>query len=247
MDRPSFKEFDQSFAQFAREQGFRRTELTDLPTGALVAYVRDAEGAGVERSVYISAGIHGDEPAGPLALSELMRKGSFSRNVNWTLLPLLNPDGWQTGTRENAQGIDLNRDFFSFAASETQAVAQWIPQRAPFDLYLSLHEDWESSGFYLYEINACAAASLSATILQAVAGIIPIEPQGIVDGHKLCAPGLILHPPRPDEPDCWPEAIFHADLYSLHSYTFESPSSLPLAQRIAAQVTAVKAAVQGFG
>lgn len=244
MDRPPFSEWDRQLAQLASAQGFQRTELASLSAGPLLAYSRDAVSPTDARSVYLSAGIHGDEPAGPLAMVELMRSGFFREDMNWTILPLMNPTGWQTGRRENADGVDLNRDFFAFAARETQALAQWIPQRAPFDLYLSLHEDWESTGFYLYEINACGASSFSASILHAVAEVVPIEPQGIVDGHKLCAPGLILHPPRPDEPEGWPEAIFHADLYSLHSYTFETPSSLPMDQRIAAHIAAVKAAVQ---
>lgn len=246
MQIPSAQNFDARFAEAAEAAGFERQQLAALEAGPLAAYVRPGSVDPSQRAVYCSAGIHGDEPAGSIALLNLMEEAWFDEHLNWTLLPLLNPDGWEARTRENSQGVDLNRDFLNFKATETQALAQWIPQRAPFDLYLSLHEDWESSGFYLYEINACAAASLSASILSAVAKVIPIEPQGTVDGHRLNAPGLILHPPRPDEPEGWPEAIYHADLYSLHSYTFETPSSLALARRVAAHVAAVKAAIADF-
>jgi hypothetical protein len=54
----------------------------------------------------IIGGFHGDEPA----TVELVR--SFARVDDVTaLLPLLNPDGALRGTRYNASGVDLNRNF----------------------------------------------------------------------------------------------------------------------------------------
>ena len=44
--------------------------------------------------IYLSAGIHGDEPAGPLALLELLEAGSFDHRADWFICPLLNPAGF---------------------------------------------------------------------------------------------------------------------------------------------------------
>lgn len=57
--------------------------------------------------------IHGDEPlAGelPLAWSERLKDLKNPRN-SWRIVPLLNPDGLMRKTRNNANGVDLNRNF----------------------------------------------------------------------------------------------------------------------------------------
>jgi len=42
--------------------------------------------------VYLSAGIHGDEPAGPWALRGLLEDGFFGEGVQWLICPALNPE-----------------------------------------------------------------------------------------------------------------------------------------------------------
>lgn len=194
--------------------------------------------------IYVSAGIHGDEPAGSLAVLEGLRRGIFAPRLAWDIFPALNPGGLARGTRENPQGIDLNRDYHALVAPETRLHARWIEHvKAPYAVYLSLHEDWEAKGFYLYEINTSGGPSMSAAILSAVADVLPLEAGPLVDGHRLRGPGWIYHPPEPDEPEGWPEAIFHCKKRPLNSLTFETPSTLPLESRVEAHLTAVRTAV----
>lgn len=65
--------------------------------------------------VLILAGIHGDEAAGgPLALRlvrELEANPSWSAGRRVLVIPAANPDGLARGTRHNARGVDLNRNF----------------------------------------------------------------------------------------------------------------------------------------
>jgi len=42
------------------------------------------------RTVYLSAGIHGDELAVPLTLLELLRADALPRQDNWVICPLMN-------------------------------------------------------------------------------------------------------------------------------------------------------------
>ena len=70
------------------------------------------------QQIYISGGIHGDEPAGPLALLELLRTDALPRDCDLWLCPLMNPAGLAAGTRENEHGIDLNRDYTDFRSVE---------------------------------------------------------------------------------------------------------------------------------
>jgi protein MpaA len=53
--------------------------------------------------------IHGNEPAGLAVVRELERRPP--RHVDLWLVPDLNPDGVAAGTRGNADGVDLNRNF----------------------------------------------------------------------------------------------------------------------------------------
>ncbi len=61
--------------------------------------------------VYISAGIHGDEPAGPLAMRQLLHENTWPAELDLTVLPCLNPAGFLVNRRENPQGLDLNREY----------------------------------------------------------------------------------------------------------------------------------------
>ncbi|MEO8330078.1 MAG: M14 family zinc carboxypeptidase [Candidatus Nanopelagicales bacterium] len=55
--------------------------------------------------------MHGDEPAGRLICHDrLLNKGPV-RDVALWVVPTMNPDGSIRGTRTNARGVDLNRNF----------------------------------------------------------------------------------------------------------------------------------------
>lgn len=66
-------------------------------------------------TVLIMATIHGDEPAGRrlvLHLADyLVQRPDVLADRRVVLMPLVNPDGLANGTRHNASGIDLNRNF----------------------------------------------------------------------------------------------------------------------------------------
>src|SRR5450432_569393 len=128
-----------------------------------------------EVRIYISAGIHGDEPAGPLAALRMIQENQWPSDAGIWLLPCLNPEGFILNTRENAGGIDLNRDYRNLKAAETGAHIAWLERQPPFDLYLCLHEDWESHGFYLYEQNPDNRPSLSEKMIVAAKEVCPID------------------------------------------------------------------------
>ena len=54
--------------------------------------------------------IHGDECAG-IRIAGRLRTGSPRRFLDLWILPTLNPDGRAARTRQNARGVDLNRNF----------------------------------------------------------------------------------------------------------------------------------------
>jgi murein peptide amidase A len=238
-DSFDWPEFLPAFRRAAADAGFSETQLAETAAGPLSVWRRESGGP----RVYLSAGIHGDEPAGPLALLELMREGFFAAGVDWALCPALNPEGLAEGLRENAAGIDLNRDYWLRSAPEVAAHAAWLECPPTPDLFLSLHEDWEANGFYFYEINlGVDEPCRSEDIIEAVRSWFPPDPGHLIDGHSPRGPGWIFHAAEADVPEGWPEAIFIAKLGCPLSFTFETPSHAALAMRVAAQCAAVRAA-----
>jgi hypothetical protein len=234
-----WQNYQDSFREAAEAAGFSAVVLAELDCGPIVAWERP----GVGPHVYVSAGIHGDEPAGPLAVLELLREGFFSGEVSWSICPFLNPSGFAVNQRENAHGVDLNRDYWLQSTTEVAAHALWLKEGRKPDLFISLHEDWETTGFYFYEINSGPDdPERMRQILEAVGPWFAPEAGQEIDGHEIRDSGWIFHVAEPDLPEGWPEAIYLAKMGCPLSFTFETPSRAELSHRVAAQAAAVRAA-----
>ncbi|HWA10730.1 MAG TPA: M14 family metallocarboxypeptidase [Opitutaceae bacterium] len=230
-------------ADAGRARGFRMEPFGEIEGCPLFALTRRTPGP--RPRLYLSAGMHGDEPAPPEALFELIRAGVFDDRATWFICPLLNPAGLARGVRENASGIDLNRDYKHLRSLEIQAHAAWLRRQPNFDLTLCVHEDWESTGYYLYELNPKGRPSLADAMIAAVAKVCPIDHSPVIDGRE--AHGGIIRPVGdPLTRETWPEAIYLHAHHTTLGYTLETPSSLPLPQRIAAHRAAIETAVAGL-
>lgn len=195
--------------------------------------------------IYISAGIHGDEPAGPLAALKLLQENQWPDDAEIFLLPCLNPVGFTHNTRENNDGIDLNRDYRHPQSDSTRAHLAWLKRQPKFDLYLCLHEDWEASGFYLYEQNPDGKISPAEKMIAAARAVCPIEAAEMVDGRE-ARNGIIRPNIAPAERPAWPEAVWLIVQKSRQGYTLEAPSDFEMPVRVNALVVAVKAALKIF-
>jgi hypothetical protein len=235
--------FHRAFSAAARVEGFAVESFGKVQGHTLLAGTKRAPGS--RPRVYLSAGIHGDEPAPPLALLRLLQEGFFDARCDWFVCPLLNPTGMAAGTRENHERRDLNRQYRSREAAEVRAHVAWLRRQPSFDLALCLHEDWESSGFYLYELNPDRRPSLAEPVVAAVGKICPLDFSATIDGRP--AQGGIIRPEDdPAKRELWPEAIYLRAHHTRLSYTLETPSAHPLPQRIQAHVIAVTTAVACF-
>lgn len=121
----------------------------------------------------LSAGTHGDEPAGPLALLDVLERdlGHLADRVHAVVLPCINPHGYARGTRANADGVDINRAFEDDSAVEA-TVCKRVLGGERFDAFVEFHEDWEYDGFYLFECLRDGRPAGPA----AVAAVRPIGP-----------------------------------------------------------------------
>ncbi|MBL4575148.1 MAG: succinylglutamate desuccinylase, partial [Opitutaceae bacterium] len=171
----------------------------------------------------------------------LLQSGFFDSGPAWTLCPVLNPDGLANKTRENAAGIDLNREYRNPTEGEVIAHLNFLEKRGEFDLTICLHEDWESTGFYLYELTHKKRIPLGSEIIQAVSQTDPIESSELIDGF-VAENGIITPKENLEERELWPEALTLISSHTEHSCTLESPSSATLATRIRMLTTACKVA-----
>jgi N-acetylmuramoyl-L-alanine amidase len=83
-------------------------------------------GAAGGEPVLVVGSVHGNEPAGKAIVRRLPRTPPSEGTTLW-LVDDLNPDGAAAGTRQNARGVDLNRNF----------PFRWRASGSPFDTYHS--------------------------------------------------------------------------------------------------------------
>lgn len=195
--------------------------------------------------VYLSAGIHGDEVSGPLALLEMLRRPNFFAAFDTVIFPMLNPDGLARGVRGNADDIDLNRDYRNPKSAEVVSHIEALKTLGRFDAAMMLHEDFEGVGAYLYELNDELPSGLGSEIIAAMGRHVPIDLRPVIEefpahGGVLSRKDIVaLRGPIEDRPD-WPEAIYLSVHHTQVSYTTETPKPLPIEQRVAAQIAAVE-------
>jgi murein peptide amidase A len=63
-----------------------------------------------KRRVLVVGCIHGNEPGG-IAIADAVVRARVPAGTDVWVVPDLNPDGVAAGTRQNARGVDLNRNF----------------------------------------------------------------------------------------------------------------------------------------
>jgi hypothetical protein len=134
--------------------------------------------SGFKYKVFLSGGIHGNEPAGvetlALFIESLARDPALYGNVSFEIVPLINPWGWAHDVRFNRDGIDINRDLAPQRSQEARMMAGYLKQ-GRYDLMIDHHEDPSASGFYLYQY-AMPSQELSRQAIAAVrAGGLPVE------------------------------------------------------------------------
>ncbi|MDX6765839.1 MAG: M14 family metallocarboxypeptidase [Candidatus Methylacidiphilales bacterium] len=218
--------------------GWEPLEASGLPA------FRRCAGKGAPR-LYLSAGIHGDEPAGPLACAEWMRDAGFWQDWEVYLFPLLNPRGMRLGTRDSPEGVDLNRDYFLARTPEIAAHRQALARLPRMDVAVCLHEDWEARGVYLYYLHPDQETDRARRVLESMGGIIPIEQAAEIDG-RAAERGLIHRRAVDFEGELWPEAVYLGQHLAGPVFTLETPSSHPLPDRVRAHRAGVSEILRVF-
>lgn len=97
------------------------TEAGSVPAARRVLLGRSVQGRRLwahhlgdpqaETTLLVVGGMHGTEPAGMSLARRLIATTAPVRGVRLIVVPTMNPDGDARRTRQNARGVDLNRNF----------------------------------------------------------------------------------------------------------------------------------------
>jgi hypothetical protein len=184
-------------------------------------------------SVYLSAGIHGDEPA---AVEGLIRWAEASltkmESWNWMIFPCLNPWGLERNIRFDAERRDLNRFYDSRKVPQINA-QRALMRGARFDAAATFHEDYDSRGFYLYEV-AAKRPYWGELLCEDLTSVMNADPRRNIDGHS-ARNGLIRRRSTPDLMKGHPEAFLLHFHHAARTFTLETPSEDSLDQRVRVQ------------
>ena len=196
--------------------------------------------------LYLSAGIHGDEPAGPLGLAAWAEKhlpalARSPRPVPVMVFPCLNPWGLVNNRRSDEEGHDLNR---LFNRSDLSPLTEWKPllKGRRFDLAISLHEDYDAEGSYLYELHR-EGPVWGHDLLASCRRVLPADPRRRIDGRNF-QEGLYRQQGRLRNIPGHPEAVYLYRHHCPRAVTFETPSEFDLRTRVRAQVLLLQEAVR---
>ena len=210
--------------------------------------------------VFISAGIHGDEPAGVTALASFLKESapSYARKFNFIIFPLMNPVGRARDTRGNALGADLNRNFSAAVPhDEVHAAKQYLETlNQKFLCAIDLHEDptdtaepgFEAGdsprGFYLYEVAPMERKKGEKITAHLATVGFPIAEEKTIYGDP-CESGVIFRPPVVPENR---EGSFDQYLlrFAPHTLVFETPTCWEFEKRVAAHKKALACALGTF-
>lgn len=189
------------------------------------------------------AGIHGDEPAGCAALVQflmgLVAEPARALGYELFVYPVVNPTGYEDGTRMNRSGKDLNREFWRNSLEPEVRIVEHELRTYAFAGVITLHADDTSEGHYGYSHGRSKEDALLRPALIAAERVLPRDRRAVIDGFAAregvisdCFHGILSAPPEQD-----PRPF---DLI------FETPAHAPFELQVAAHVAALDAIIATY-
>ncbi|PIT88241.1 MAG: hypothetical protein COU29_03165 [Candidatus Magasanikbacteria bacterium CG10_big_fil_rev_8_21_14_0_10_36_32] len=215
-------------------------------------------------NVFISAGIHGDEPAGVYAtLSFLENKiHDYLPYFNFVICPCLNPGGFEDNTMDNPQGINLNRNFLAAnPAQEVELIKKFLMEHIRQYLFaIDMHEDDSyrpvdgftvadsPREFYLYEVTPDKKLRLGHKILKRLEnnGITVCKKKKIY--YEINEEGLVWSPGLITDPNYIDKETLdgHLQRYTSHAMVTETPTCWSFDHRVQTQMAALESIMEEF-
>ncbi len=130
--------------------------MRDLRRGVASPEAAQRTAASEPAFAWIAGNVHGNEPSGADAAVRLLHDlaarvdcANLERldRLITVVVPTQNPDGRARGTRTNAAGFDLNRDWFARTQPETAGKVELLARMPPV-LFVDSHEEASSRFFF---------------------------------------------------------------------------------------------------
>lgn len=227
-------------AAVAHGLALTRYPIAEIGLDLLRVDIEPAQPAAARMAVF--AGTHGDEPAPVVAALEFLEERLWTRSPSlaFSVFPCLNPTGYDLGTRENKDGIDLNRQFARDEVPEVRTLRAAVANDT-FDTFVDAHEDPEEVGFYAYAFFS--DTSWPRLIVEAVAEKGPIISTPEADEHPV-ENGVVAHGDESTRDERfreymadseWPLPFYLYDRGIRDFMTTETPGLIEFATRVAMQ------------
>jgi hypothetical protein len=134
----------------------------------------------------VFAAIHGDEPAGALAIAKFLEVLSSApetaENFLLQFYPICNPTGFEDNTRHSRRGCDLNREFWRHSREVEVRLLENELRTAHFNGIIQLHADDTSDGIYGFVRGHTLTENLLRPALAAAGKILPRNANATIDG-----------------------------------------------------------------
>ena len=222
-------------------------EADGYPLFALERRPQATQAAAQAPSLLISAGIHGEEPASVVGLLRWLTDDAerWVEQIHFTIVPCLNPWGYERGLRHAAHGRDLNREFDAPTHPAVHAFRRLVAGKR-FDLFLDLHEDCDFTAAYLYEVQQArppaGRPTLGRRILERMKPDVALSHGELVERFTTDQ-GMITAEFSPEEAKRLsgaPIALYVYAHHAPHVVTLETPGRQPLHLRARLQGRAIE-------
>lgn len=197
---------------------------------------RGPGGGGDPIRLGLFAAIHGDEPAGAVALRDFLlgldESPELATGYELYVYPVCNPTGLADGTRSSRAGLDLNREFWRESTQPEVCLLERELAVLGFAGLVALHSDDTCEGVYAFVRGATLTEALAKPALAAAARHLPLATGEIIDGFPArsglisqCYEGILSNP---------------AGLHPLpFEIIFETPHTAPVGGQVAAALAAL--------
>jgi len=210
------------------------------------------------KKVLISAGVHGDEPAGVHAILRFLKEEiqKYEDRFAFTIFPCVNPYGFVKSTKRNAQDLNINRQFKTGSAAEEVNLIMAQLEKDGYEFTMDLHEtgpdsfmdpdepsEEHPSEFYLWETCEDKELRVGHEIVKNIEkmGLPVCKWPTIYD--DINNGGVIWYPENCGTAIYAAGTTFEAYLHTHHTkqaFTIETPSGWKLKDRILAHIVSLR-------
>ena len=205
--------------------------------------IRLSSSVDTSRHILITGGVHGDEPAGVEAVLQFLERDNTAllKNFSFLVIPCINPYGYVHNTRETVNSVDINRAFEAEDVAEVVIVKKALGQ-TQFALAIDFHEDYDATGFYLYE-GKRDQKYIGPDLTTTAKAIGPIDPEDPGEDAPDLAEGVYKVATSWGTQGLAPYLLhFHSE----HVIISETPTIWQLEQRAALHLTVLDTALNAL-